>query len=79
MPAEEQVCILYAGVKGFLDKMQTSEIGKFEKLFLDHLRSKAPHIMDSIRIEKSLSDKVNAELKSILEEFIPSAGLAMKS
>jgi F-type H+-transporting ATPase subunit alpha len=70
---------LYAGVRGFLDKVQTSEIGKFEKLFLDHLKSKYHHILDSIRTEKVLSDKVNAELKQILEEFIPTAGLQMKA
>jgi len=79
MIAEEQVCVLYAGVRGFLDKVQTSEIGKFEKLFLDHLKSKHSHIIDSIKAEKQLNDKVNAELRQILEEFIPTAGLAMKS
>lgn len=79
MVAEEQVCVLYAGVRGFLDKVQTSEIGKFEKLFLEHLKSKAPHVIEAIRTEKSLSDKTNSELKQILEEFIPSAGLVMKS
>lgn len=79
MIAEEQVCILYAGVRGYLDKMQTSEIGKFEKLFLDHLKSKHPHIIETVKIEKALSDKTNSELKSILEEFIPSAGLLMKA
>ena len=30
MPAEEQVCVLYAGVRGYLDKVQTVDIGKFE-------------------------------------------------
>ena len=79
MNAEEQVCVLYAGVRGFLDKVQTSEIGKFEKLFLEHLKSKAPQVLDSIRVEKQLNDKTNAELRSILEEFIPQAGLQMKS
>eukprot|EP01015_Nassula_variabilis_P002192 TRINITY_DN1119_c0_g1_i2.p1 TRINITY_DN1119_c0_g1~~TRINITY_DN1119_c0_g1_i2.p1 ORF type:complete len:582 (+),score=194.51 TRINITY_DN1119_c0_g1_i2:2-1747(+) len=39
MPVEEQVCVIYAGVRGFLDKMVTSEIPKFEKRFLDLLRS----------------------------------------
>ena len=78
MNAEEQVCVLYAGVRGFLDKVQTSEIGKFEKLFLEHLKSKAPQVLDSIRVEKQLNDKTNAELRSILEEFIPQAGLQMK-
>jgi proton translocating ATP synthase F1 alpha subunit len=31
MSAEEQVCVVYAGVRGFLDKMVTSEISKFEQ------------------------------------------------
>ena len=79
MIAEEQVCVLYAGVRGFLDKMQTSEIGKFEKMFLEHLKGKYPHIIESIKAEKQLNDKVNAEMKSILEEFIPSGGFLMKA
>ena len=79
MIAEEQVCVLYAGVRGFLDKVQTSEIGKFEKLFLDHLRTKHAHVIEAIRKEKALSDKTNSELKAILEEFIPTAGLVMRS
>jgi len=79
VPIEDQVCMLYAGVKGHLDKMQTSEIGRFEKLFLDHLKSKHAHIIDGIRTEKALSDKANAELKQILEEFIPTSGIQMRS
>ena len=79
MEVQEQACILYAGVRGFLDKVQTSEIGKFEKLFLDHLRTKHPHILESIKTEKQVSDKVNADLKQILEEFIPTAGLLMRA
>lgn len=79
MVAEEQVCVLYAGVRGYLDKILTSEIGKFEKLYLEHIKSKYNHILDSIRTEKVLSDKVNAELKQILEDFIPTAGLQMKA
>ncbi len=79
MGAEEQVCSLYAGVRGFLDKMQTSEINKFELLFLDHLRSKHSDIIESIRAEGKLTDKTDEDLKNILEEFIPAAGLAMKA
>ena len=78
IPAEEQVCILYAGVRGFLDKMQTSEIGKFERIFLEHLKTKHAHIIENIKSEKALSDKTNAELRTILEEFIPTAGLQMR-
>lgn len=49
MPAEEQVCVVYAGVRGYLDKLVTSEIAKFEQMFLQHLRTNAPHILETIR------------------------------
>ena len=78
MSAEEQVCVLYAGVKGYLDKVQTSDIGKFEALYLDHIRSKHQNLLDTIRTEGQLTDKTNAEIASLLEEFIPSSGLTLK-
>jgi len=58
--------------------MQTSEIGKFERIFLEHLKSKHAHIIENIKTEKALSDKTNAELRTILEEFIPTAGFQMR-
>lgn len=79
MPAEEQVCVVYAGVRGFLDKVQTSEIGKFEQSFLDHMKARHPDVLASIRNEGFLSKETDEKLKSILEEFIPSAGLKMKA
>ena len=78
MPAEEQVCVVYAGVRGFLDNVQTSEIGKFEQRFIDTLRSRYPDILASIRNEGQLSKETDDKLKAVLEEFIPNAGLAMK-
>jgi F-type H+-transporting ATPase subunit alpha len=77
--AEEQVCVLYAGVRGYLDKVQTSEIGKFEALYMAHIKSKHAHVLDTIRTDKVLSEKSDADLKAILEEFIPNAGLAMRA
>jgi len=79
MPAEEQVCVVYAGVRGFLDKVQTSEIGKFEQSFLDHMKARHPDVLASIRNEGFLSKETDEKLKNILEEFIPSAGLKMKA
>jgi len=51
MPAEEQVVVLFAGVNGFLDKLQTKEIGSFEQLYLAFMKSKYQNILDTIRIE----------------------------
>jgi F-type H+-transporting ATPase subunit alpha len=78
MPAEEQVVVVFAGVKGYLDKMVTSEISKFEKAFLEIMKSKHRHILETIKKEGSISPKTESELRAILSEFIPSSGLAMK-
>lgn len=49
MPAEEQVCVVYAGVRGYLDKVVTAEIARFEQLYLQHLRANHPNVLKAIR------------------------------
>jgi len=80
MEAEHQVCVIFAGVRGHLDKIQTSEISKFETMFLETLLSKHHHIIDSIKAEGGkLVQKTEDELKSLLEDFIPNSGLKLKA
>jgi len=79
IPTEEQVCILYAGVRGFLDKLHTSEINEFEKLYLAKIKESAPHILTTIKNEGELSKKTDDELKDLLLDFMPNSGLKMKA
>ena len=79
MPSEEQVCVLYAGVRGYLDKVQTNEIGKFETLYLDHVRTKHSAILETIRTELQLSAKTDADIATMIEEFLPTSGLNLKA
>jgi len=78
MPAEEQVCVVYAGVRGYLDKLVTSEISKFEQLFLAHIRANHPNVLETIRKTGELTKELDNELKTIVETFIPESGLALK-
>ena len=78
MPSEEQVCVIYAGVKGFLDKMVTSEIPKFEATFLDHLRANNQTLLKDIRDTGVLTEDQDAQLRTILETFIPNGGFKLK-
>lgn len=55
MTAEDQVCVVYAGVRGFLDKMVTSEIPKFEAMFLQFLKSNHPKLLQTISKTGDLS------------------------
>ncbi len=77
--AEDQVCILFAGVRGYLDKIQTSEISRFEKLFMDHIKSKHGHLIDDIAAKQMLTKETEEGLASLLEDFIPNSGLKMKA
>lgn len=38
MAIEEQVAVVYCGVRGYLDKMEPSKITAFEKEFLQHIK-----------------------------------------
>jgi len=79
MLAEEQCVVIYAGVRGFLDKIQTSEIGKFERMFLEHLYSQHKYILDTIRTKKALDKETDEKLKRILESFMGQGHFALNS
>lgn len=79
MAVEEQACILFAGVRGFLDKLQTSEIAQFETMYLEQIRTKLAHVPQSIRTTGEINEKTEAELRAFLEDFMPNCGLKMKA
>merc|ERR1712160_81173 len=79
MDISEQVACIFCGVRGHLDKIQTTQISKFEELYLHALKTKSPHIINNIKTEGQLSEKTDAELKAILEEFMPNSGLKMRA
>jgi len=69
MPVEEQVISIYAGVRGYLDRITIGEIGRFERQLLSEIKSKAPGILDAIRTEKALSDDTESKLKEFMDSF----------
>merc|ERR1712183_742902 len=79
MPVERQACVLYAGTRGYLDKLVTSEIGKFEEMYLDSLETKHGHILTEIRETGAIIEKIDGELKALLDDFMPNCGLKMRS
>lgn len=49
MAIEEQVTVIYAGVRGHLDKMEPSKITRFEKAFLQHVLSQHKDLLAAIK------------------------------
>jgi F-type H+/Na+-transporting ATPase subunit alpha len=69
LKTEEQVAVIYAGVNGYLDKVDVAKVGKFEQGLLAHMRSEGKAILATIRDEKQLSDATKDALKSAVEAF----------
>lgn len=72
MAIEEQVAVIYCGVRGHLDKLDPAKITAFEKEFLQHIKTSHKDLLASIAKEGKISDEVDGKLKSIVTSFISS-------
>jgi F-type H+-transporting ATPase subunit alpha len=64
---QEQVCVIYAGVKGFLDDLDTAKVGAFEQAYLRELRTNRKALLDEIRDKAKLDDGIEAQIKEAIE------------
>jgi F-type H+-transporting ATPase subunit alpha len=67
MPFEEQVIVIYAGTKGFVDDIPVSEVRRFESEFRDFMRTKFSSLMKDIKESKKLNDE--KALISAIDDF----------
>lgn len=70
MAIEEQVAVIYAGVQGYLDKLEPSKITKFENAFLSHVISQHQSLLGNIRSDGKISEQSDAKLKEIVTNFL---------
>jgi F-type H+-transporting ATPase subunit alpha len=66
---EEQACVIYAGVQGYLDKFEVSRVRDFETGLLTLLRSQHADLLDSIRQSGDLLDADGAKLKDVVDGY----------
>ncbi len=69
LPVEEQVAVIYAGVKGYLDKVALDLVNKYEIGLLAELRGKGKDILAAIRKEQQLTSEIEGKLKDLLETY----------
>ncbi len=72
MAIEEQVVVIYAGVRGHLDKMDPAKITKFEHDFLKYFQGNHHDILKTIREVGEISPDLDEKLKTIVTEFVGS-------
>jgi F-type H+/Na+-transporting ATPase subunit alpha len=66
---EEQVVAIFAGVRGYLDKVAVNDVTRFEESMLAEVKSKAPDILAEIRDKRELTAGVEEKLKTFLDKF----------
>ena len=70
----EIVCLIYAGTNGYLDKIDVSEVGRFEAGLLTSLRGKHSDLLDYItkddpKIKGEAADKISFVLDEFSADF----------
>ncbi|WP_257911225.1 F0F1 ATP synthase subunit alpha [Campylobacter lari] len=69
LSAENQVVMIYAGTKGYLDDIAVSKIGEFEAALYPFIEAKYPEIFEQIRTKKALDKDLEEKLAKALSEF----------
>ena len=67
-PVEDQVVVIFAGTRGYLDKIDVGRVGAFEKQLLSELKAQG-EIIGAIRNDREIKKDVEAKLVSFLDDF----------
>ncbi|MBJ7363726.1 MAG: F0F1 ATP synthase subunit alpha, partial [Synechococcus sp. SupBloom_Metag_053] len=69
----EQVAIVYAGTKGYLDELPVEKVSEFVRELREYLKASQAEYINAVQTEKVLSDASEATLKAAIKEVV--AGL----
>ena len=69
MPAEEQVCLIYAVTNGFLDDIEADNVPDWEGQFREHLKNSHEDLLNNIRETEEFSDEDEETLREAIENF----------
>merc|ERR1711988_1367479 len=69
MTMEEQVCAVFAGVRGYLDKIDSKNVVAYEAEFKSYLKANGADILAGIKETKALSEANETKLASLYDDF----------
>jgi F-type H+-transporting ATPase subunit alpha len=69
LTVEEQVVVIYAGTRGYLDNVPVNKVSAYETEMLAELRSAGAGILAAIKDKKALDDKIEGDINAFLDGF----------
>merc|ERR1711912_138989 len=70
MPVGQQVCVIFAGVRGYLDKIAEKDVNEFELAFNAHIASVHSDLLATITKEGALSEATEAKMREITQAYV---------
>lgn len=67
---EKQAALMYAGGKGFLDKIAVEDVLEFEKKLYEKLDTSYVSFADQVRVEAKMTDEVKETFEKIAQEVV---------
>jgi F-type H+-transporting ATPase subunit alpha len=71
----QQVCIIYAVTKGYLNKLSLAQVPEFERRLEEFMENRYSHVLEAIRtsgkLEADTEESLKEALNALLSEFIP--------
>src|SRR6202142_172970 len=69
LPVEKQVLIIFAGANRFLDDVEVSECGRFQRELFPFIETNYPGILKTLREKKAFDDALRAEVSKAIAAF----------
>jgi F-type H+/Na+-transporting ATPase subunit alpha len=69
VPVEEQVVAIFAGTRGYLDRVGVGQVGEFERRMLSEMKAAQPGILESIRTDREIKKETEDRLVGFLDGF----------
>ena len=74
VPVEEQVVVIYAGTKGWIDQVPVSEVKRFEEELKEYFRANQADKLEEIRTKGTLPEGMDQAIETFLKSFDTGAG-----
>jgi F-type H+-transporting ATPase subunit alpha len=72
VPVEEQVVAIFAGTRGYLDRIPVNQVGEFERRLLADIKTREPSILEAIRKDREIKKETEEKLIAFLDAFAKS-------
>merc|ERR1719192_1272196 len=72
MSVGQQVCVIYTGVRGYLDSIKPEEVVDFEEKFNEHITTAQAGLVSGIEAAGQLTPELEEQLKGVITDFLAS-------